>query len=119
MSRPKNRLHNLRGGDGRPIPSETPSERWPDLKEIEDHWKSFTQFARSELNQPTMTFRVLNNGKWKFIARDRNKRTDGSLRQLVYDPEDDTIEFSDPEVDSGWVMEDAFGGDPTGSSSRL
>lgn len=116
---PHQRLHRLRGGDGPSVPSDPPPPRWPDLDQISDYWDSFTHFARTELTQPTMTFRVLNNGKWKFIARDRNQRTDGPLRQLVYDPEDDTIEFSDPEVDSGWVMEDAFGGEPTAATSRL
>jgi len=115
-----NSLHKLRGGDGPGVPADPPPSRWPDLVDITDYWESFTYFARSELEQPTVTFEVKNNGKWRFIAKDRpNREIDTRRQSLTYDPEENTIRFHDPEVDSGWVMEDAFGGDPTGASSAL
>jgi len=109
---PHRRLHRLRGGDGGGIPATEPPELWPDFASLEPYWESFVAFAQSDLEQPTISFEQKNSGKWRFVARDRNKRTDGRRRMLVYDPEEDVIEFSDPEVDSGWVMTDAFGGDP-------
>jgi len=110
-SAPKRRLHNLRGGDGPGIPAGKPPELWPDMADLQPYWESFQAFARSELDQPTVSFELRNHGKWRFVARDRNQRTEDALQSLTYDPEEDTIRFSDPEVGGGWVMESAFGGD--------
>jgi len=113
-------LHRLRGGDGPSVPSDPPPPRWPGLNQISDYWETFTHFARSELEQPTISFEVKNNGKWQFYAQDRANRETNSRRQsLTYDPEENTIRFHDPAVDGGWVMEDAFGTDPTAATSAL
>jgi hypothetical protein len=115
---PERRLHTMRMGDGRALPAGEPPELWPDFGVLEPYWESFAAFARSELDQPTVSFELRNHGKWRFVARDRLKRDDDSVSNqqtrmsLTYDPEEDEIEFSDPETGSGWVMEDAFGGDP-------
>jgi len=116
---PKRRLHQLRGGDGAGLPAGKPPELWPDFGEIEVYWESFVAFARSELDQPTCTFELRNHGKWKFVARDRPRRSEDRRQSLTYDPEEDTLRFTDPEVDSGWVMEDAFGDDQFDATSRL
>lgn len=114
------RLHRLRGGDGPSVPSTAPAELWPDLSEIEPYWESFLSFAHSELRDPEVTFIQAEDGSWQFRAVDgRRRHTERSRRNLVYRPEDDEIEFSDPEVGGGWVLEDAFGGDPYAASSAL
>ena len=115
---PSRRLHRLRGGDGPSVPGRPP-ELWPDFGDLEPFWESFSAFARSELDDPTVRFELKNHGKWRFVARDRPRRSEDRRQQLVYEPEEDVIRFSDPEVDSGWVLEDAFGGDPYSASSAL
>lgn len=92
---------------------------WPDLGTLEPFWDSFCAFARSELDAPTCTFELEPDGGWRFVARDQNTRSGGRRNQLVFEPEENVLRFYDPETDAGWVMEDAFGGDPTEASNRL
>lgn len=100
---------------------------WPDLEDVQPYWDSFISFAISELESPmTFEIEVEDDGSWMMKAMEAPHRdrtgdlgTSPARRsQLLYDPEEDTIRFSDPDV-GGWVMEDAFGGDPTGASSAL
>lgn len=118
-STPKRRLHKLRGGDGPSVPTSKPPERWPNLEEIQPHWESFQAFARSDLESPIQfELRLKDNGKWEMRALEAPSRKTNHRKRLVYDPKDDSIEFTDLEVDSGWVLENAFG-DPTGATSAL
>jgi hypothetical protein len=104
------RTHSLRGGDGTPIPEVEPPELWPDIDTLAPYWNEFTGFARSELNGDVeATFRLGPRGSWKFIARQAAGRSSGRRERMTYDPETDTIQYYDPEVDSGWTLTDAFG----------
>lgn len=101
---------------------------WPDLGELEPYWETFTAFAISELESPlTFEVEVEDDGHWRFVAQEAPHRARTSKAaasparrsRLVYDPSEDEINFKDPEVSGGWVMEDVFGGDPYGASSAL
>ena len=117
---PRRRLHALRNGDGPRIPSERPDVKWPELSDLEPYWESFQAFALSELTPPvSVELRMMDDGTWGLWAEEDPSRRPEARKSLKYDPVEDEIRFRDPEVDGGWVMESAFGGDPFEATSRL
>lgn len=112
-------MHALRGGDGGAIPEVEPPELWPEMDVLDPYWEEFTGFARSELDGAVeYEFHMRPDGSWYFEARQEAGRDAGRRKSLKYDPEEDTITFNDPEVDSGWEMTDAFGDRPLSEANR-
>lgn len=129
MSRPRERLHRLRGGDGASLPSTRPDELWPDLGDLQPYWESFYQFATSELGRKEggtilTRYEQYDDGTWAFRAETEPVRTsteprgESHAQMLVYESETDAITFTDFLDNSSWTLENAFG-DSMEASSRL
>ena len=90
------------------MPGEPP-EMWPDFAALEPYWEEFRSFALSELDgRVEVSFVQEGSGRWRFEAIQAPDRAVEHRQSLTYDASENSIEFHDPSVNTGWTMEDAF-----------
>jgi hypothetical protein len=82
---------------------------WPDFTDLQPYWEEFRSFALSELDgNIEISYTLEGSGRWRFVARQAPDRAVENLESLTYNSAENRIEYHDPEVNSGWTMEDAF-----------
>ena len=93
---------------------------------LEPYWDSFGSLETDELDgRRDFHFRLKGSGKWRFLAMESPDRdrinpdgTPYNRKHIVYDPYEDTLTYSDPEIGESWEMTDVFGIDTLASTNR-